>query len=258
MDTTSFVWPHGKRAAVSLSFDDARVSQVDAGLPILDKHGVKATFYLSPSRTHERLNAWQRALANGHELGNHTMTHPCSANFLWSRENALEDYTLERMERELLDANAFIEQTFGVKPSTYAYCCGQKFVGRGTHLQSYVPLIARHFVVGRGFRDETPNDPVVCDLAQASGVDSDNTPFETLRAWVDRAVEERGWVIFVSHEIDDLPRLAMQADVLDAVCAYCAGPANGVWVDTVTAIGAYVRDWQRMLSTDAVYSFFIR
>jgi peptidoglycan/xylan/chitin deacetylase (PgdA/CDA1 family) len=144
-----FVWPHGARAAVSLSFDDARLSQVDIGVPILDQHGVRATFYLSPQRIPERQVAWQRAVAAGHEMGNHTVSHPCSGNFPWSRANALEDYTLERFEREVLDANDDIAQALGVSPVTHAYCCGQKFVGRGGSLRSTVPVIARHFVAGQ-------------------------------------------------------------------------------------------------------------
>ena len=34
-----FSWPEGKHAAISLTFDDARISQVDNGLPILDEYG---------------------------------------------------------------------------------------------------------------------------------------------------------------------------------------------------------------------------
>src|SRR5262245_13337281 len=78
-----FTWPSGKRAAVSLSLDDALVSQADAGLPILDRNGVRATFYLSPGNVPERLEAWRNAVTSGHEMGNHTMTHPCSGNFPW-------------------------------------------------------------------------------------------------------------------------------------------------------------------------------
>src|SRR5690349_20329548 len=91
-----FAWPDGKRAAVSLSFDDARPTQVDAGLPILDRYGVKATFYLSPPNVAQRQEAWRNAAAHGHEMGNHTLTHPCTGNFPWSRTNALEDKTLEQ------------------------------------------------------------------------------------------------------------------------------------------------------------------
>ena len=57
-----FKWPEGKKMAISLSFDDARVSQADIGLPILDKYGVKATFYVMPDRVKEKLDAWQKAM----------------------------------------------------------------------------------------------------------------------------------------------------------------------------------------------------
>lgn len=244
MIRSSFAWPDGRRAAVSLSFDDARPSQADTGIPILDRYGVKATFYLSPNRVPERLAAWRAAAAGGHEMGNHTMTHPCSGNFAWSRTNALEEYTLERLEHELLDANAYIKTTLGVQPTTYAYCCGQKYVGRGAQLQSSVPLIARYFIAGRGFRDETPNDPTFCDLAQVCGVDSDDASFEALRAWIDRARDEGGWLVFASHEVGNFARQAMRAEVLDAVCRYCNDPANGIWIDTVAAVARFVRDWQ--------------
>ena len=33
------------------------------------------------------------------------MTHPCTGHFDWSRDRALEGYTPQRIEAELLDAN---------------------------------------------------------------------------------------------------------------------------------------------------------
>src|SRR5437867_2466851 len=96
-EKNEFVWPAGKRAAVSLTFDDARPSQSEA-LRILDAHGVKGTFYISLAAAEQNIEIWRSAVAGGHEIGNHTMSHPCSANFPWARKSALEDYTLERME----------------------------------------------------------------------------------------------------------------------------------------------------------------
>jgi peptidoglycan/xylan/chitin deacetylase (PgdA/CDA1 family) len=179
-------------------------------------------------------------MAAGHELGNHTLTHPCSGNFSWSRANALEEHTLASMEAELIGANAFIRDELGAPVSTYAYCCGQKQVGRGAGARSYVPLVAKHFAVGRGFRDESHNDPAYCDLAQAYGIDADSTPFETLRGWIDRAAESGGWVIFAAHDIADGARQCMPPAALDALCAHCADPANRIWIDTVATVGAHV------------------
>lgn len=44
-----FPWPDGKEAAISLSFDDGRYSQVDTGTKFLNQHNVKVTFYVVPS-----------------------------------------------------------------------------------------------------------------------------------------------------------------------------------------------------------------
>src|SRR5438874_1279094 len=98
----AFQWPAGKRAAVSLTFDDARASQVLQGLQILDAHDVKATFYVHVPAMSKQLDRWKSAVANGHEIGNHTLRHPCSANFRFARENPLENYTLPRIEDDLL------------------------------------------------------------------------------------------------------------------------------------------------------------
>ncbi len=174
----TFAWPNGARGAVSLSFDDARLSQIDVGLAILDAHGVRASFYISPDNLRQRADGWRRAAAAGHEIGNHTMSHPCSGNFPWSRHNALEDYTLERMEDELLRANGMIKGAVGTTPQTFAYPCGQTFVGRGERAQSYVPLIHKHFLAGRAFQTEVPNDPAFCDLPHLGAFDGDGQSCE--------------------------------------------------------------------------------
>jgi len=241
----AFRWPPGKRAAVSLTFDDARPSQVDRGLAVLGTHGARATFYVSPRRVEERLDGWRRAVAAGHEIGNHTMTHPCSGNFAFSRCNALEDYTLERMERELLDASDAVRRLLGVRPETFAYPCGQTFVGRGEAVRSYVPLVARHFLAGRAAFSETHNDPTFCDLAQTTGVEADGRSFEELRAAMDRAAEEGGWLILFGHEVGDGGRQTTRTDSLDDLCRYATAPASGLWLDTVAAVARHVAEARR-------------
>jgi peptidoglycan/xylan/chitin deacetylase (PgdA/CDA1 family) len=238
---SKFRWPEGKRVAVSLSFDDARASQVDVGVPLFDKHGVKATFYVSPRSLQKRLDLWKKAAANGHEIGNHSSSHPCTANFSFSLKNALENYTLPMMEKELDGANAEIERLLGVKPVTFAYPCGQKFVGRGVDVKSYVPLVAKRFLVGRGFRDEAANDPALCDLAQLLGMESDGLTFEQMKDLVARAAARGGWQVFAGHEVGKPANQTTQAAPLEQLLQYAADPANGVWIDTVEAVGKYIR-----------------
>jgi peptidoglycan/xylan/chitin deacetylase (PgdA/CDA1 family) len=235
----SFTWPNGKRAAISLSFDDARLSQPDKGFALLHSFGVKATFYVSFGSLEQRLDQWKQAIDEGHEIGNHSTTHPCSGNFPWGHSNALEDYTLERMEKEMTDANERIRSLLGVTPTTFAYPCGQKFVGRGAQTKSYVPLVAKHFVVGRGFRDEVPNDPGYCDPAQAFGVDMDNVSFDDLLGVINQTVARGGWLILAGHEIGDEGPQTTLLDTLSRLCRHCA-QENGIWLDTVDRIGSHI------------------
>lgn len=236
-----FAWPDGKRAAVSLSFDDARLSQVAKGIPLLNTFGVKATFYASLRTLEERVPQWREAAAQGHEIGNHTVNHPCSGNFGWGTPHVLEDYTLEEMERELLAASDRLEELVGARPRTFAYPCGQKFVGRGEGVRSYVPLIARHFVAGRGFRDESCNAPACCDLAQLFGVDYDRMSFAEVQPWLETTAQRGGWLVFAGHDMGANERQGVSLATLEETCRFLTDPANGFWVDTVATVGAYVQ-----------------
>ena len=242
-------WPEGKRVAVSLSFDDGRASQVDIGLDVINPTGVKVTFFVNPgSETfRSRLAGWKRVVASGHEIGSHSVNHPCTGNFPWSLHNALENYTLEQMSQQLDDANVQIEKFLGVHPVTFAYPCGQKFVGRGPTLKSYVPLIGRKFLVGRGYMDEYYNDPVFCDLAQASGIGFDDMDYIDMVKHISKAAQQGGWVIFAGHDIGQKGFQVTDTIALVALCKYMQDPANGVWVDTVKSIGEYVIAERRSL-----------
>ncbi len=239
---SAFNWPEGKRAALSLTFDDARVSQAQVGIPLLDRYGVKATFYVSPAPLQAHLPAWKQTLANGHEIGNHSLHHPCTGNFSFARDKALEDYTLAQMERELKEANRVIESALGVRPTTFAYPCGQKFIGRGTHLQSYVPLVARMFRAGRGWMDEAANDPAFCDPAQLLGMELDGLDFPAARKLIDDAATNGAWLVFAGHEIGTGGRQTTRTDTLEAICQYAQDPNNGIWIDTVQNIVRYVAE----------------
>jgi len=235
-----FSWPAGKRAAISLTFDDARFSQIDNGLPLLDEYGAKATFYVLIQPLEERLDAWKKAAANGHEIGNHTMTHPCSGNFPFARERALENYTLDKMRNELEESNNIIERLLGVRPVSFAYPCGQKFVGRGRNLKSYVPLIAEEFLAGRGWMDEWSNDPAFCDMAQLMGVELDGKDFEQVKQLLDRTLANGGWLVFCGHDIGEGGRQTTRSSTLKAICEYAQDPANGLWLDTVEEVAGYI------------------
>jgi GH35 family endo-1,4-beta-xylanase/peptidoglycan/xylan/chitin deacetylase (PgdA/CDA1 family) len=235
-----FTWPEGKKMALSLTFDDARLSQIDTGIPLLDKYGVKATFYISPGSMMKRSGKWKTAMLNGHDIGNHSVYHPCSGNFTWSRNKALEEYTLQKMMTELDSANRLIKEMLGVHPVSFAYPCGQTFIGRGINVQSYVPLIAFLFESGRGWLNEAPNDPAYCDLSQLNAAELDGKSFEQVLKLIETAKTDGDWLILAGHEMNEEGFQTSQLKTIEAICQYAKDPANGIWIDNVRNIASYV------------------
>ena len=242
---TTFVWPEGKQVAISLTFDDGRASQVEGGTELLDQYGVKGTFYVVPSAVERKLESWKEAVKNGHEIGNHSLHHPCTGNFPWARKKALENYTIEQMREELIEANTQILKLLGVQCTVFAYPCGQTFVGRGKDTKSYVPVIADLFYTGRGWLDEGPNDPQFCDFAQLTGVESDGKDFEQILPLIEAAKKNRQWLVFAGHEMSEsgvqTTRLSMLTELLD----YAQNPAHGIWIAPVGTVAKYVQEQRK-------------
>jgi len=238
--SSSFSWPEGRKAALSLTFDDARLSQIDTGLAILEVYGVKATFYVSPFSMEKRLDGWKRAVQAGHEIGNHSLNHPCSGNFLWARDKALEDYTLEEMRVELEQATDRVEELVNVRPKSFAYPCGQTFVGRGKLTRSYVPLAVELFESSRGWLDEASNDPTYCDLAQLYGMEMDGKDFEQLKPVIEQAVRDGHWLVLAGHEIGEGGSQTTRITMLQKLMEYAQDPGNGIWLAPVGTISRYV------------------
>lgn len=241
----SFAWPDGKRVAISLTFDDGRDSQVNGGTALLDKYDVKATFFVMPSAVERNLEGWKKAVAAGHEIGNHSLYHPCSGNFIWSRERALENYSLEQMRKELSEANRKIEELLGVDVKVFAYPCGQTFIGRGVDTKSYVPIVSEMFLLGRTWMDEAPNDPSYCDFAQLTGVEMDGKDFKDILPFIKMAEENNLWLVLAGHEMNtggaQTTRLSMLKDLLE----YASDPSNGIWIAPAGTVAEYVKKMAR-------------
>ena len=237
----SFKWPEGKKIALSLSFDDARASQATVGIPFLDQYNVKGTFYLVPAAAEKQLAGWKHAVSGGHEIGNHSVNHPCSGNFPWARPNALENYTLEKMKAELMDANNRIYQMLGVKPKVFAYPCGGTFVGRGVNTKSYIPVVAGLFLTGRGWLDEGPNDPEFGDFAQLTGMEMDGKDFEQILPLIEQTKANGQWLVLAGHEMGESGGQTTRLSMLKKLIAYAKDPANGIWLAPVGTVAKYIQ-----------------
>ncbi len=192
-------WPGGARAAVSLTYDDGLDSQIENAAPDLEDAGLKATFFLTQENVDERLREWQAIHKRGHEVGNHSMTHPCD----------LRRCTTETFgEQQIAPMEAYLDENFGAdRFRSYAYPCG--FIGLGEG--SLRLRIARYEHALRGRIDAArtvsglPNDPlrIRADRFKLHGYEPTWFVDGAGRAarYVRRTMAEGGWAILVFHDV---------------------------------------------------------
>ncbi|GAC1433583.1 MAG: hypothetical protein NVSMB65_07480 [Chloroflexota bacterium] len=243
-------WPEGCQGAVSLTFDDGLHSQLTTALRVLDEYGLQATFYLNPRDGDdgvpwlERLAPWRKAAGRGHEIGNHSLTHPCSQNFAFvGGRRGLESMTLADVENDILEAERRLRQ--GIPEQTmrsYCYPCYQDFVGTGAHRQSYVPVVARHFVAARG-RGETANDPENCDLHALWSWPVERMTGAELVGLAERAAAEGRWAILTFHGIGAGHLPVAEVDLRE-LAASLARHRGRIWTAPVATVAGRVAAWR--------------
>jgi peptidoglycan/xylan/chitin deacetylase (PgdA/CDA1 family) len=86
------------RARLALTFDDGPSPSTPALLAILAEHGTPATFFMCGRNVRRHADIARQVRAAGHEIGNHTDSHPHlhfkSAEFIY-RELALAQETIQ-------------------------------------------------------------------------------------------------------------------------------------------------------------------
>ena len=130
-------WPHGRQAAIALTYDDALQSDLDVAIPQLNAAGFRGTFFLKADNVFPRdIARWRAASRAGHELGNHSVNHPCPRAMLPNRDHyATEIYDAQIMLTEIRVDNALLAAIDGDRPRTYSYPCSQTLVGG----RDYIP-----------------------------------------------------------------------------------------------------------------------
>jgi len=193
------VWPGGRRAAVSLTYDDGLDSQLDHVGPELERFGFKATFFLTRENMEERVSDWEALARQGHEIGDHTFHHPCE----------LASYSAERFEREeIIPTEQFLNHHFGAdRRRTFAYPCGTIELGPGSQLEGelrYIGVLRRYFMAARA-ADGDPNDPRLVGREryqlQAVPPTYDKDDPELAITYLRKALARRRWAILILHDV---------------------------------------------------------
>lgn len=234
-----FKWPDGKKAAVVFTYDDGLDGHLDVAVPQLDEFGFKGTFYCtgnSPS-LYNRLDEWREIATNGHELGNHTLFHPCDGEKQdWVKpEYDLNKYTYEQIINELSTANTLLKAVDGKTERTFGFTCSD-FIAGGIDFTDEVKSM---FSAARwdGSIPENMKDYNVFK-APSWGVDSPTA--EELIAYVEEAKEKGTIAVFMFHSVGG-GYLNVGADEHRKLLAYLKKNEKDFYSDSFIEVMNYIK-----------------
>lgn len=99
--TPSSGWTLTKKA-VYLTFDDGPIPEVTPWvLELLDKHNIKATFFMVGDNIRKHPDVFRMVVERGHRIGNHTFNHIRGFEYLSSNYLANTDKANEMMKTDL-------------------------------------------------------------------------------------------------------------------------------------------------------------
>jgi peptidoglycan/xylan/chitin deacetylase (PgdA/CDA1 family) len=93
---------------VALTFDDGPSAWTPLVLDLLREHEVRATFFVIGQRAREHPELVQRIVAEGHELGSHTLRHP-----------RLTEIPEDEVRTEITGGLDAIEEILGERPTLF-------------------------------------------------------------------------------------------------------------------------------------------
>lgn len=217
-------------AAVSLTFDDARAVHLDVAVPELNKRHLNATFFVIVSKL-TRLDEWRKAQAEGHEIGNHSVTHEHPAALTRASE-----------ELEVEDAKKFLDSNFKSNVIIFAYPFAELSPGLVSWVQNYD-------FAARGWHGES-SSPYVTSDSEPDWYDLPSQPAYTrydagvYRAWIDKAFTLHAWTTLQIHGIGD-PSTGFEpipTDTFIVLLDYLkAQESKGLWVAPFGTVAAYLR-----------------
>jgi len=255
MSQISSPWPDGYLGALSLTFDDGRPDQLTKAIPILNDLGFKGTFYVCPSgdKWMENLAPWVDIFKAGHEIGNHTISHPCSRSLSPnSPGRCLENMTLSDIEADIVEALRRLRILIPEQEAcTFCYPCYNNHVGHGLTRQSYVPIVAKHFPAGRGI-GEFPfgNYPATCDLHYLWSWPIEKRSGIELVGLAERTATHSQWGIMTIHGLDDGGNLSLSMSAFRELCDFLNRHRNRIWVAPMVTIAQRIIEWRKEVGLD--------
>lgn len=235
---------NGKKAAIAFTYDDALDQHLDIVIPHLDAVNLKGTFYVAPvfSPLIKRTQEWRKISKNGHELGNHTLFHPCDGGTgrEWVKPGQdLRKYSSQRITDEILMANNFLQLIDGKKSRSFAFTCGDRFAEG----DEFIKKISGEITGARAVRN-TMNKIKDIDVMNMDGYMVNNQSFEEMKSWVDQAINTNSLLIFIFHGVGGGHGLNCSEENHKQIVKYVASKIQDIYVAPVNEIALYIKSQQ--------------
>lgn len=238
------IWKN-KKCAVSLTYDDALNVDLDNAIPVLDSFGLKASFYLSgySGALVNRIDEWRAIAKNGHELGNHTLYHPCTGgpgrSFV-TADYDLSKYSIRRINDEMRMTNALLKAIDGKSKRTFAYPCGDRKIGDSL----YISPMKNEFVAARGVRSEMSKIEQV-DLYNINCFSINGETGEQLIALVKKAMESHSLLVFLFHGVGGGHSLNVSLDAHQQLLQFLKQNEKNIWIAPMIEVAEHVKIHQQ-------------
>lgn len=210
------------RSIVSFSFDDVPVSALVNGAAVLEAHGVRGTFFATGSVAGAALDGqpmlavdqYRDLVRRGHEIGHHTFAHRTP----WALGR---DYAADLLRNDI-----FLSPIVGGPARNFAFPYGRSSPRARD-------LVARRFRSSRGVENGINRQASDLDLLRAVGIEG-HMQAQDLMRWIDDVVAAPGWLIFLTHDVQEEPSpYGTTPAILDALVSHAI--ARGADVLTVDA-----------------------
>jgi peptidoglycan-N-acetylglucosamine deacetylase len=243
------IFPNGTQAAVSLTYDDGIISHFQDVAPALEYYGLRATFNIPIVRSSvmDHLAEWSALARRGHELGNHSLFHPCRSDpekpKAWIGPYNLEEYTERRLREELSVANCILKLIDGQTERTYANTCWDCTFGRGNMTRPMEPILAETFMAARGKLSHRPVDLKNLNWMNLGSACADRRTFPDLREEVTSLIQSGGWIIYTIHGVGD----QTHSHFIDynehrKFIDWLSQMRSSVWTTTMIGVVRYLRE----------------
>ncbi|MCR6721405.1 MAG: polysaccharide deacetylase family protein [Chitinophagaceae bacterium] len=237
----------GKKAAVVITYDDAIDQHLDHAIPLLDSLGLKATFYVTAfsKSVQNRMAEWKKLAAKGHELGNHTLYHPCNGGEgrEWvPADYDMRNYTVSRMQDEMRMTNLFLQALDGKTERTFAYTCGDRIVKDS----SFINTMKSDFIAARSVRNETHTIGEI-DLYDVDCYMVANHTAAQMIEWVEKAIENKSMFVILFHGVGGGNGLDVSLDEHRKFLLYLKSREKDLMIAPMLETAKHIRQWQEKM-----------